>query len=562
MYERASPVYAPARDSAATPAARRDTPAPAAPAHPILTLQRSIGNRAVGRLLKSRALQAKLRIHPPGDAYEREADRVSDSVVHGGGGFASALPSTRSIQRDDTPPGPSTPPAEPGRLPADAGVLPSGAPPSTADKLKQAAQKTSDALRKTKAGKQLEVQAAQLGKDFLATTEGKVIAATAVTGALAGLIATDSSLPVQLPEIPLDWVMPGLKGKLTYEGKVREPSKVFLTLTFTPGAAKKPAQSDSDKFRAETNRMAADAEKFRQGTKTTPGSRQDEDAKAEREALEHWAAARLGVEKALPQTWTPHVDNLAHDAWKEVWDNYFKLRRQELTAPPASESTEGTPTTAGPVMRKETEAGSPAVPQAVEDVLRSPAAELDPNTRSSMESSFGRDLSGVRVHTGAAAAESAASIDARAYTVGRDIVFGASQYAPGTSVGTRLLAHELTHVVQQSAASAEPQTPDTGAPASSSRFAQPPGTPLEKEADSAADRAAAGGKVGPVSAAGVGSVQRQEKPKDKLPPAAAVTASLRHLTFTPVERDAKFHAGSGESQLVAMAIRALLDTGY
>lgn len=66
-----------------------------------------------------------------------------------------------------------------------------------------------------------------------------------------------------------------------------------------------------------------------------------------------------------------------------------------------------------------------------------------------MERGFGADFSRVRVHSGAAAAQSAQELSARAYTVGHDIVFGAGQYRPSTHEGRRLLAHELTHVLQQ-----------------------------------------------------------------------------------------------------------------
>jgi hypothetical protein len=66
-----------------------------------------------------------------------------------------------------------------------------------------------------------------------------------------------------------------------------------------------------------------------------------------------------------------------------------------------------------------------------------------------MEPRFGHDFSQVRVHTEAKAAESARAVNALAYTVGRALVFGAGQYAPGTTEGWRLLAHELAHTVQQ-----------------------------------------------------------------------------------------------------------------
>ena len=66
-----------------------------------------------------------------------------------------------------------------------------------------------------------------------------------------------------------------------------------------------------------------------------------------------------------------------------------------------------------------------------------------------MESRFGHDFSSVKVHTGGPAAASAQAVDARAYTVGHNIVFGQGQYRPGTDTGQKLLAHELTHVLQQ-----------------------------------------------------------------------------------------------------------------
>jgi hypothetical protein len=92
---------------------------------------------------------------------------------------------------------------------------------------------------------------------------------------------------------------------------------------------------------------------------------------------------------------------------------------------------------------------SSEVPEIVHEVLRSPGQSLDPATRALMEPRFGHDFSQVRVHTGGDADRSARDVNARAYTVGNNIVFGASQFVPRTHEGRRLLAHELTHVVQQ-----------------------------------------------------------------------------------------------------------------
>ena len=92
-----------------------------------------------------------------------------------------------------------------------------------------------------------------------------------------------------------------------------------------------------------------------------------------------------------------------------------------------------------------------AVPAAARGVLRSPGQPLDPATRAIMEPRFGRDFSHIRIHADERAAEAARSVSALAYTIGDDIVFGAGRYAPASGDGRRLLAHELTHVVQQSA---------------------------------------------------------------------------------------------------------------
>ncbi|MEK6300589.1 MAG: DUF4157 domain-containing protein [Acidobacteriota bacterium] len=88
-------------------------------------------------------------------------------------------------------------------------------------------------------------------------------------------------------------------------------------------------------------------------------------------------------------------------------------------------------------------------PSIVHEVLRSLGQPLDAATRAFMEPRFGHDFSGVRVHTNKRAAESARAINALAYTVGRDVVFGPGQYQPHSSEGSRLMAHELAHVVQQ-----------------------------------------------------------------------------------------------------------------
>ena len=85
----------------------------------------------------------------------------------------------------------------------------------------------------------------------------------------------------------------------------------------------------------------------------------------------------------------------------------------------------------------------------MDHALASPGRPLEPALRQDMEQRFGHDFSRVRVHSGAAAEQSARNVNAHAYTVGQDIVFNAGRFAPRTPEGPQLLAHELTHVVQQ-----------------------------------------------------------------------------------------------------------------
>jgi hypothetical protein len=99
-----------------------------------------------------------------------------------------------------------------------------------------------------------------------------------------------------------------------------------------------------------------------------------------------------------------------------------------------------------------------------------PGKPLPGALRSELEPRFGYDLSSVRIHENEPAAESARSINASAYTVGTNVVFGHNQFAPQTTAGKQLLAHELTHVVRQTSTSR-----------SSSHVAQSPGLVQRKE---------------------------------------------------------------------------------
>ncbi len=117
----------------------------------------------------------------------------------------------------------------------------------------------------------------------------------------------------------------------------------------------------------------------------------------------------------------------------------------------------------------------------INDVARTAGKPLENSIRTSMELRFGHDFSQVRVHADARAGDLAQTLSARAFTAGTHLVFAPGQYSPSTNTGRRLLAHELTHVIQQRA----------GTVRQAGTVSQP-GDPSEFQADRIAEEIAAG----------------------------------------------------------------------
>ncbi len=188
------------------------------------------------------------------------------------------------------------------------------------------------------------------------------------------------------------------------------------------------------------------------GSQAVPQSREQQspEASAPRSAGLSWDFSRMPVhppaadgaaEVAIaPKLRVGAFDDRGEHEADRVADQASRAETRELQKKPAAESR----------------SSGGAAPGLVHDVVHSPGQALDASTRGFFEPRFGHDFSQVRVHSDVRAAESARAVNALAYTVGRDVVFGASQYAPGSAEGSRLLAHELTHVVQQESAGANP----------------------------------------------------------------------------------------------------------
>jgi uncharacterized protein DUF4157/DNA/RNA non-specific endonuclease len=161
--------------------------------------------------------------------------------------------------------------------------------------------------------------------------------------------------------------------------------------------------------------------------------------------------------------------------------------------------------------------------------IASAGRALDPATRRFFEPRFGHDFSRVRVHVDDAATD---SVLALAFTVGDRIVFAANRYRPDTGAGRRLLAHELTHVIQQSNAGS------SGAVHA-----------LETEAARAGDRVAAGHDVSVAGAARRGSVQRQPNDSEDEPGSTVrVIAKENGKVAVVLVRDGKIRKGYAEIQ--------------
>jgi hypothetical protein len=143
-----------------------------------------------------------------------------------------------------------------------------------------------------------------------------------------------------------------------------------------------------------------------------------------------------------------------------------------------------------------------AVPTSVRTAITSEGLALDAPVREPLERTFGRDLRGVRIHSGAAAAHAAREVRADAFTVGSDVVFGADRFAPATDAGARLLRHELVHVIQQGGGRP---------PGDSSLFVGSAADRAEREAEAVADLTATRPAPPIAVRQEAGTLQRQEE---------------------------------------------------
>jgi Domain of unknown function (DUF4157) len=146
----------------------------------------------------------------------------------------------------------------------------------------------------------------------------------------------------------------------------------------------------------------------------------------------------------------------------------------------------------------------------VHGVINSGGQPLTPDVRTEMESRLGHDFGDVRVHTDSAAHDSAKSVSAHAYTVGSNVVFQRDMYDPSSNSGKTMLAHELTHVVQQRAGAVD------GTPAAGGIKVSDPSDRFEREASANAERVMSSpAPAATVAAPSGAAVQREEAPEEE-----------------------------------------------
>ncbi|MFL6016528.1 MAG: DUF4157 domain-containing protein [Gaiellaceae bacterium] len=339
----------------------------------------------------------------PGDRHEREAERAGDVVARGGtvaGWSFTKVPAT-PVQRQEVV-----------------------KEKSDEEKKKEALTKAGEAALETPQAKAVKDKVladplVKTVKNAVTSTPGLIATGAVAAGGVAALGAAKKPLPFQPPAIPLDKITPGLSAQVKYEGPVNSPTFVGLSLTYKEQGPKGKPSSKSDDIAKETAALKAQQELFRP-TGQKAAEKAEDDAAVQ---------AYIRSQKfTIPLT--PGAPAKKDDAPKPD-EGQKKEEDKPVQRAPAS-------ATAAQPVRANVDGG-----------LATAGRPLEPGARRSMEARFGRDFSSVRVHDDARAAATAASIDAAAFTVGEDLVFAPGRYDPSSDEGRRLLAHELTHVVQQ-----------------------------------------------------------------------------------------------------------------
>jgi len=221
---------------------------------------------------------------------------------------------------------------------------------------------------------------------------------------------------------PPDWSAPATTSVPASTREHGAPSAVPADIVRTGGHALDPAQPRAGE-RAETIRTHFHAQPFQ---------------------------AKLAVGRIDdPLDMVPPQTKLQINQPGDIYEQEADLVAEQVLARPTQTDVSGATPRIQTFLGGQSKGQMGAAPPSVDRALASPGRPLEPALRQDMEQRFGHDFSRVRVHSDAESEISARQVNAHAYTSGYDIVFGAGRFAPATLAGRHLLAHELTHVVQQ-----------------------------------------------------------------------------------------------------------------
>jgi hypothetical protein len=212
--------------------------------------------------------------------------------------------------------------------------------------------------------------------------------------------------------------------------------QTFVQKQSQPQATKSSGANRTEQVQAEQRVLQTHAEVANAGMKAVGSSRGGHDFG--RIPIHPPAAGAVRTKLAINQPgdeYEQEADRVSEQVMQMSEPQIRSVHDQRLQLKPAGESG----------------LGQAGVPSVVHEVLRSPGQQLDATTRAFMEPRFGHDFSRIRIHSDSPAATAAAALGAQAFTVGHHIAFARERFVPGTAASRRLMAHELTHTIQQAA---------------------------------------------------------------------------------------------------------------
>jgi Domain of unknown function (DUF4157) len=448
-------------------------------------LHQSLGNRAVGRLI-----QAKLTIGEPDDKYEREADQVADKVMRmpepASNNDDETTIQTKPLASRITPLIQRAPEDQPEEDESMVQMMPEEMPeqeeetvaakplvqrqPQTDDEEEEPVQSKLAIQRQVDEDEEEPVQA----KSFIQRQESvnPEVEETAVqTKPFASQITPlvqrapleqpdeDESMlqmmPEEMPEQDEETVAAKplvQRQPLTKEDEEVEPIQAKLEAGY--GLDIQRQMEDEEEItqaKPLIQRQTAEDEEAQVQTKATIQRRMDEGEEEETAQAKPLIQRQVDEKgeslqaKHLPGYLTPQVPKAIPIPVHSINPGIQRVCTE------CEEEMQRQPVIQPKGVRGQTSQVSPSVAANIQS-MNGGGKPLPWSARSFFEPRFGADFSGVRVHTDTRATETAKSINARAFTVGRNIAFGAGQYAPETHAGRRLLGHELTHTLQQGVA--------------------------------------------------------------------------------------------------------------